>query len=90
MRTFEREEQEFFQFQIEGDDKIYKIPSPLHMTNKQMVELEKAGNDYSKQVAWLRSVIGDVVDDLTLGETAAIMKGWLDASKESGASVGES
>ena len=90
MRTFEREEQEFFHFQIEGSEEVYKIPLPLCMTNRQIVSFESCGSDYRKQVEWLRSIVGDVVDDLTIKETSAILQGWLKASKESGAEVGES
>lgn len=90
MRTIDREIKGFFQFQIEGSDEVYKIPLPLCMTNKQMVELTKAGSDYDKQVEWLRGMIGDVVDDLTISETSAIMQGWLEASEQSEVTPGES
>lgn len=90
MRTIDREIKGFFQFQIEGSDEVYKIPLPLCMTNKQMVELTNAGSDYDKQVEWLRGMIGDVVDDLTVSETSAIMQGWLEASEESEVTPGES
>lgn len=90
MRTIDREIKGFFQFQIEGSDEVYKIPLPLCMTNKQMVELTEAGSDYDKQVEWLRGMIGDVVDDLTVSETSAIMQGWLEASEQSEVTPGES
>lgn len=90
MRTIDREIKGFFQFQIEGSDEVYKIPLPLCMTNKQMVELTKAGSDYDEQVEWLRGIIGDVVDDLTVSETSAIMQGWLEASEQSEVTPGES
>ena len=90
MRVFERESQDFFQFQLEGNDEIYQIPLPASMKNKQIVAFQNAGDDYMKQVEWLRLFIGDVVDDLTLSETSDILKAWVNASKDSGASVGES
>lgn len=90
MRTIDREIKGFFQFQIEGSDEVYKIPLPLCMTNKQMVELTETGSDYDKQVEWLRGMIGDVVDDLTVSETSAIMQGWLEASEQSEVTPGES
>lgn len=81
---------DFFQFQMEGEDTVYKIPLATSMTNKEVLAFRDADNDYEKQIAWLRSYIGDIVDDLTVKQTINIIKAWSDASSVGGVSVGES
>ena len=90
MRKFTKDAPEFFVFQIEGDKKTYKIPLAASMTNSQILEFEKIGNDYFKQIKWLKGFMGDAVDDLTTAETGAILRAWADESKGIGVSVGES
>ena len=89
MRRFEQGVKEYFEFQVEGSDEIYKIPFATSMTNKQIIEFQGIGEDYARQIAWLKNFMGDAVDDLTLIETSAILKAWVSASKDSGAEVGE-
>ena len=90
MRKFTKDAPEFFAFQIEGDKKTYKIPLAASMTNKQILEFNEIGDNYFKQIKWLKGFMGDAVDDLTAAETGAILRAWADASKEQGASAGES
>ena len=90
MRKFGTDAPEFFVFQLEGDDTVYKIPLAASMTNRQIAEFDQTNSNYSKQVEWLRGFIGDIVDDLTGSDTRAILQEWLTKSAETGASVGES
>ncbi len=91
MRQFGNDAPEFFCFQIGDDEQIYKIPLAASMNNKMLRSFNETNNNYMKQVEWLRTFIGDVVDDLTPPTTAQILKAWSDTTaEEQGASVGES
>lgn len=90
MRTFSNDAPEFFLFEIEGSKKTYKIPLAASLTTKQIRELEEAGQDFNKQVEWLRQFIGDLVDDLTPKTVVDVITAWSQASQENGASSGES
>ena len=90
MRRFGTDSPEFFVFQIGDSDEVYKIPLVASLTNKQIVALDEVKEDYRKQIDWLRDFIGDVVDELTATDTAAIMKAWRAASDGEGVTVGES
>ena len=90
MRSFGNDAPEFFAFKLEGDEDVYKIPLAASLNNHQMKVLEEAGEDYFKQTEWLRLFIGDKVDELTLQTSVDIITAWAKASKEQGASPGES
>lgn len=90
MRTFSVGKTEYFEFQIEGNEKIYRIPLAGSLTNRELVAFESTNGEYRAQVGWLRDFLGDVVDDLTPAQTGEILRAWLEATREQGASVGES
>lgn len=90
MREFGKEARDYFVFRFDGEEEEYKIPFASSMTNKQAKAFTEAGGDYFLQVEWLREFIGDAVDDLTVEDTSKILSAWVQASTDSGASVGES
>ncbi len=93
MRTFGRELTEFFEFQLEGDDKTYRIPlaaaMPFGVLNK-ISKASKTEDSLSIQVEMLRKYMGDVVDELPVGVISGILQAWVEESARAGASVGES
>lgn len=93
MRTFGRELTEFFEFQLEGDDKTYRIPlaaaMPFGVLNK-ISKVSKTEDSLSIQVEMLRKYMGDVVDELPVGVISGILQAWVEESARAGASVGES
>ncbi len=90
MRTFSVKKTEYFKFQIEGNEKIYRIPLATSMTNRELLAFKKATGDYESQIEWLRGYIGDAVDDLTPEQTGEIIRAWSKDTSEQGATVGES
>lgn len=90
MRTFKIDSPEYYLFRLEGDDKVYKIPLMASMNNREAKAFEDTDGDYMSQIEWLRTYLGDVVDDLSVGVTSDIIKEWASASKDQGASLGES
>ena len=90
MRKFGKELTKYFEFQLEDDETIYRIPLAGSLTNRELVAFESTNGEYRAQVGWLRNFLGDVVDDLTPAQTGEILRAWLEATREQGASVGES
>ena len=90
MRTFSTDAPEFFVFQIEGSTEVKKIPLAASMNNAEVLAFEETGGNYRKQVEWLRRFIGDSVDELTPKITGEILAAWMEESRNTGASVGES
>lgn len=90
MRTFSKSLVEYFEFQIEGDGKVYKIPLAGSMTNRELITFKNTNGDYVAQLEWLRAYIGGTVDELTPAQTGEIIRAWSEATNEQGASVGES
>lgn len=91
MRQFGKDAPEFFSFQIEGSDEVYKIPLAGSMTNREIMAFEDTDGDYRKQVEWLKTFLGDMVDDMTPAQTGDILRVWSQASREEqGATPGES
>ena len=90
MRKFGKDSPEFFAFQIEGSEKTYKIPLAASMTIRQIKAFEKTEGGLYEQIEWLKEFMGDVVEDLTASEASAILHAWAEASKEQGATAGES
>ena len=90
MRTFGKDKPEFFCFQLEGSEEVYKIPLAASMTNEEALEFSEIGEDYRKQVEWLKRYMGDAVNGLTVGDTAATFTEWNKESQKQGATPGES
>ena len=90
MRTFGNDAPQFFAFQLEGEKTVYKIPLAASMNNREVRAFESTNGDYVKQIDWLRTYLGDVVDDLTPATTGEILRAWSEESKNQGAEPGES
>ena len=90
MRTFSVSKTEYFEFQIEGKEKIYRIPLAGSMTNRELIAFKNTNGDYESQIEWLRGFMGDAVDDLTPAQTGEILRAWSEDTREQGATVGES
>lgn len=93
MRTF-GEVKKYFEFQIEGDEKIYKIPLASSLPNAMMQMMKEAndrGDGFSAQLIMLKKYMGDeLVDEMSVDMADAILQAWGEASTEQGASAGES
>ena len=93
MRTFGKELKEYFEFQLEGDEKVYMIPLasalPYGILN-EMAETVGTGDRFATQVKMLRTYMGDVVDTLPVGTLSDILQAWGEESNRTGATVGES
>lgn len=92
MRTFSKNNTEYFEFQLEGEKKTYRIPIAASMPYSVLKKMREASSDeqFPAQVNMLRKYMGDVVDDLSAGTLSDILRAWSDESREAGASVGES
>ncbi len=93
MRTFGRELTEYFEFQLEGDDKTYRIPLAAAMPFGVLNRISKASKSEESlaiQVDMLRKYMGDIVDELPVGVISGILQAWVEESAKAGASVGES
>lgn len=90
MRLFGKDLPDFFAFQIEGSDVVYKIPLAGSLTNREILAFEATGGDYRKQVEWLRAYLGDAIDDMTPSQTGEILRAWAAATEDQGATPGES
>ena len=91
MRVFANDSPEFFVFQIEGHEEVYKIPllASLKIPEaKRWTETIEEG--FLAQVEWVRGYIGDIVDELSVEQVQAILNEWTEATKEQGATAGES
>lgn len=93
MRTFAKSGTSYFEFQLEGEEQVYKIPlaadMPMTVLN-DMYEASNTGDRFMSQVEMLRKYMGDVVDELSAGTLSDILRAWSDESTRAGASVGES
>lgn len=93
MRTFPKSGTSYFEFQLEGEERVYKIPlaadMPMTVLN-DMYEALNTGDRFMSQVEMLRKYMGDVVDELSAGTLSDILRAWSDESTQAGASVGES
>lgn len=93
MRTFGREEKKYFEFALEGNEKVYKIPLAAYMpiaSILMMQEADRRDESLNGQVAMLRRYMGDDVDELSPTMVADILNAWIDESAGNGASPGES
>ena len=93
MRTFFKSGTSFFEFQLEGEKQVYRIPlaadMPLTVLN-EMYEASNTGDRFMSQVEMLRKYMGDVVDELSAGTLSDILRAWSEESTKAGASTGES
>lgn len=87
MRKFGTDAPEFFVFQIEGSEEVYKIPLAASMPSKVLLDLR---GDFASQVEMLRKYMGDIVDEISATTLSDILKAWSEESRGQGASVGES
>lgn len=93
MRKFGQEAKEFFEFQIEGSDVIYKIPLAPYMPASILLSMkagDERGEGFEEQFEMLQKYMGDGADDLTVPVATQILQAWAEASQETGATVGES
>lgn len=94
MRTFgEKSRIQYFEFKLEGDDKIFRIPLAAHMPFNMLNEMRAAADtdeSFPAQVNMLRKYMGDAVDDLSAGVLSEILTAWGEESINAGATVGES
>lgn len=90
MRLFGKDAPDFFVFQLEGSEDIYKIPLAGSMTNRELMAFQDTEGNYPKQVEWLRGFIGDAVDDMTPVQTGDILRAWSKETRTQGADPGES
>lgn len=93
MRTFGKELTEYFEFQLEDDEKVYRIPLAAAMPFSLLDRMSKAADTedrFTAQVDMLRKYMGDVVDDLPVGVLSEILKAWGEESTRAGVSMGES
>lgn len=93
MRRFGQEAKEFFEFQLEGSEVIYKIPLAGSMPISILLEMQEAdasGDGFAVQMDMLRKYMGDAVNELTATMAAQILQAWAEESKGQGATVGES
>lgn len=92
MRTFGEHKVEYFEFQLAGEEQIYKIPVAASMPFSVLNEMRLADDDerFPVQVEMLRKYMGDVVDTLSAQVLSDIILAWSEESKKAGASVGES
>ena len=93
MRTFGKSLTEYFEFQLEDDENVYRIPLAAAMPFSLLDRMSKAADTedrFTAQVDMLRKYMGEVVDDLPVGVLSEILKAWGEESTRAGASMGES
>lgn len=92
MRKFGQNNVNYFEFQIEGSDEVYKIPLAANMPFSILNNMNNASEEdrFTMQVEMLRKYMGDAVDDLTAGTLSDILEAWGEESMKAGASLGES
>ena len=93
MRKFGKEAVEYFQFQLEGSDVVYKIPLAASLPAGELMDLQEANeNDegFRSQYEMLRKYMGDAVENLTVSTVGDILSAWAEESSNQGASPGES
>lgn len=82
-----------FEFKLENNDTVYKVPFAADLPYSVLQQIRETVNTddrFPAQVEMLRKYMGDVVDDLSAGTLSEILTAWGEESMEAGASVGES
>lgn len=87
MRRFRADKPEFFAFQIEDSEKVYKIPLAQYIPFPVLKLIDEG---FKGQYELLMKYMGDDIEDIPSGMVSDIIKAWNDASKDQGASPGES
>ena len=87
MRQFATDAPEFFCFQLEGSETVYKIPLAASMPMSMLLKME---DGLMGQFEIIKHYMGDGSEILNVKQVGEIIKAWLDASKDQGATVGES
>lgn len=93
MRTFGGKKPNYFEFKLEGKEKIYRIPLAADMPFSILNDMNDAkGTDerFPAQIRMLRKYMGDDVDDLSAGTLSEILQAWGEESMKAGATLGES
>ena len=92
MRTF-GETKKYFEFKLEGNDKLYRIPLAASMPARLLImmqEADKHGEGFNGQMAMLKRYMGDDADELSAEVATNILQAWAKESENNGATVGES
>lgn len=92
MRKFEPKKKTYFEFQIEGTKKTYKIPVAASLPINELLmikEQDEKGNGFEAQMAMLRKYMGDEVDDFSAETVTEILRAWAAESRGEGATAGE-
>lgn len=87
MRRFRADKPEFFAFQIEDSEKVYKIPLAQYIPFPVLKLIDEG---FKGQYELMMKYMGDDIEDIPSGMVSDIIKAWDDASKDQGASPGES
>lgn len=92
MRTFTRTKLEYFEFQLEGDETVYRIPLAANMPIGLIERMGMASKEdaLGLQIDILRKYMGDAANELPLGMVKDIFMAWTEESTKAGANVGES
>lgn len=93
MRKFGQNLTKYFEFQLEGDDRVYGIPLAASMPFGVLEEMSRAANtseQFTAQVKMLREYMGDAVDKIPVETLSEILKAWAEESNNTGTTVGES
>lgn len=87
MRNFSIDAPKFFCFSIGDSEKVYKVPLAASMP---IPVLKLLDDGVMGQYELLKKYLGDDLDEIPAEVFNQIMKAWEDASKEQGATPGES
>lgn len=95
MRKFGSESIDYFEFQLEGSEEIFRIPKAASMPVGDVVAMREAQNKsgtdlFVYQVKMLAKYMGDAAYELNASTVSAILRAWASATEDQGASVGES
>ena len=95
MRKFGTDKPELMSFTFGNSDKVYNIPLAASVPAPTILEMN---DEYKKgemeafawQVKFLRTYVGELVDEMTTGDIKDIFDAWMVESSGQGAEVGES
>ena len=90
--TITRDEVQNFEFKIDGSRKIHRIPLVAYLPYSFMRRMLTIDSDQSFALALLHEFCPELEadDSFTLGTAMAVYEAWQKASKEDGATMGES
>lgn len=95
MRKFGKDKPELMSFTFGDSEKVYSIPLAASVPAPTILEMN---DEYKKgemeafawQVKFLRTYVGELVDEMTTGDIKDIFDAWMAESSGQGAEVGES